>query len=126
MPKKTKMLTLPPPKEKDIQTAICEYLTLRGIFHWRANTGGSAYPGKNGKMRYVKYGFKGVADIIGIRHYYQAATKKDFGQFIAIEVKRPGGKPSLDQVALQQAVEAHGGIYILARSVDDVQKGLGL
>lgn len=126
MPKAQKKITLPPPKEKDIQAAICEYLTLRGIFHWRANTGGSSYPGKDGKVRYVKYGFKGVADIIGIRHYYQAAAKRDFGQFIAIEVKRPGGKPSLDQLAFQRAVEAHGGIYILAMSVEDVQRGLGL
>jgi hypothetical protein len=48
------------------------------------------------------------------------------GRFLAIEVKRPGGKLTLDQTAFLEAVRQNGGIAIVATSVDDVMEGLGL
>jgi hypothetical protein len=47
------------------------------------------------------------------------------GVYVGIEVKRPGGKQSDHQKHFQESLEAAGGRYILARSLDDVIQGLG-
>jgi hypothetical protein len=46
------------------------------------------------------------------------------GRALAIEVKSLKGRQRDAQVAFQRAWEARGGLYILARSVDDVLKAL--
>lgn len=48
-----------------------------------------------------------------------------YGQFIAIEAKADDGEQSPEQIAFQSAVESVAGIYILARSVEDVLAVLG-
>ena len=48
------------------------------------------------------------------------------GRFVAIEVKRLGAKQTADQATFQKNVEASGGVYILAYSVNDVRATLGL
>jgi hypothetical protein len=45
------------------------------------------------------------------------------GRFWAIEVKKPGGKPSSDQISFLNLVRANNGIGIVAHSIDDVWKG---
>lgn len=47
------------------------------------------------------------------------------GTALAIEVKSAKGAQRAEQIAFQKAWEARGGIYILARSVDDVLKRIG-
>ena len=47
------------------------------------------------------------------------------GRALAIEVKAATGRQRPEQVAFQRAWEARGGIYILARSVDDVIQRIG-
>lgn len=42
------------------------------------------------------------------------------GRFVAIEVKRPGGKPSKLQLVQLKRIEAAGGIAMVAESVDEV------
>jgi len=59
--------------------------------------------------RLVSYGVEGQADIMAIVG----------GRFIAIECKSPRGRQSTAQIAWQRAVEAAGGVYVLARTVDD-------
>ncbi len=54
---------------------------------------------------------KGISDILAC---------SPIGQFWAIEVKKPGGKPSSDQIAFLSRVRANKGIAILAYSIDDV------
>lgn len=123
----------PVASETAIVKAICEYLTLRGIFHWRQNVGASVLMHK-GRQRYVKFGFPGVSDIVGIlsRRWYNATLRKSeiikppMGQFLAIEVKRLGKKATADQVAFLAAVRANGGIAFVATSVDDVRRELGI
>jgi len=44
------------------------------------------------------------------------------GLFLGIEAKDPKGKQSLSQKVHQQNIENSGGIYILAKSLDDVIK----
>ena len=48
------------------------------------------------------------------------------GRAFAIEVKAPRGKQRDVQVAWQTAWEKRGGIYILARSLDDVYRALDI
>lgn len=117
-----------PLKEREIQKLILDYLQARGIFAWRNNTG--AFAGEhNGKKRFVRFGFPGVADILGIirteAEVGSGIHRNTFGRFLSIEVKRPGGKQTDDQKAFQEAVERNGGIYILASSLEDVMEVLG-
>lgn len=79
---------------------------------WRNNTG--ALLDRNNKL--VKFGLQGSADIIGMM--------KPNGRFIAIEVKTQKGMQTASQRRVQKMVEDMGGLYILARSVEDVLKAL--
>lgn len=79
---------------------------------WRNNSG--ALYDRTGKL--VKFGLAGSADIIGI--------VKPHGRFLAIEVKAEKGRQSESQRNFQRMVEGMGGVYVLARSVEDVLKAL--
>jgi hypothetical protein len=46
------------------------------------------------------------------------------GRFIGVECKAPGGRQSPAQKAMEEAIRNRNGIYILAKSVDDVERGL--
>lgn len=62
---------------------------------------------------------KGVPDIIGI-------MPDGSGRFLGIEVKAPGGQQSAPQILFERRCGRAGGIYILAKSVEDVEKALDL
>ncbi len=88
--------------EKQITASIRGLLKTLGIFHWKQfQTLGSPL---------------GIADILGI---YQ-------GKMLAIEIKAPRGKLSFHQERFLQIIREQGGIAILAYSVEDVIKGLGI
>jgi hypothetical protein len=55
----------------------------------------------------------GVADIIGAL---------PGGRFLAVECKSARGRQTLAQRAFQEAVEKRGGLYVLARSIEDLEK----
>ena len=46
------------------------------------------------------------------------------GRFIGIEVKAPKGRQSEAQQHIEREIRRRDGIYILARSIDDVQRGI--
>jgi len=54
---------------------------------------------------------KGLSDLTALKN----------GQTVYIEVKKPGGRQSDVQKDFQADIEAHGGVYVLAKSVDDVE-----
>ena len=54
---------------------------------------------------------KGIPDLIAVRG----------GQTVWIEVKRPTGKLSKEQEEFLEDLEDHGGWWIVARSVEDVE-----
>jgi hypothetical protein len=96
-------------RECDIQAAILKYFIGRtDLVIWRNNTGVALF----GRTR-VSYGLKGSSDLIGLR--------QPAGQLIAIECKAARGRQTKEQVAFQRMVERLGGLYVLARSVDDVR-----
>lgn len=100
--------------ESEIQNEIIHYLTTLQpkIVFWRNNVGGL----KDINGRIVRFGLKGSADIIGII--------SPNGKFLAIECKTEKGKQRPEQIAFEKMINKMGGIYILARSVEDVKKEL--
>lgn len=89
-------------KEATIENDILQYLQYRGIFCWRTHTG--RYPPAT----------PGMPDIVGVWK----------GQMIAVEVKRPGQKPTKVQTAFIDKLKTSGALVIVASSVGDVQAGL--
>jgi len=92
--------------EKETQKTILQYLELKKIFHYRQNSGGF----KTDNGHFYRMGITGAPDIIAV---YK-------GVYIGIEVKDIKGKQSEGQKDFQERLENAGGIYILAKSLDDV------
>lgn len=92
-------------KEAEIQKQILDYLALKRIFHYRQNSGAF--------MRddhFYRMGATGAPDIVCVIA----------GQYVGIEVKAPKGKQSDHQKEFQKKLEAAGGKYVLAYSLEDV------
>ena len=88
--------------ENSVTKQIIEYLTLRGFFVWRNNSG---------MRNKIRFGIKGSPDIIGI-------TPK--GRFIGVEVKSPTGKQSEDQKAFERQINDRHGVYILCVTLEEM------
>lgn len=87
-----------PMKEKEIVDSIKEYLqTIDKIFFWKEHGG--------------QFGTAGIPDLI-------VCYK---GKFIAFEVKRPGGKPTLLQKITLNKIEKAKGIAKIVTSVEQVK-----
>ena len=71
----------------------------------------------DGGPRVIQSAPEGTPDLLGVISP---------GRAFAIEVKTDKGKQRLAQVAWQSAWEKRGGIYVLARSVEDVYKALDI
>jgi hypothetical protein len=90
---------------------LAELGTSRFCRVWRNNTGMLFDRGG----RPVKFGLKGSADISGILCD---------GRRLEIEVKQISGKQREDQKNFERMILKFGGVYILARSVDDATLGV--
>lgn len=92
--------------ELKLQHAIVDYLRYCGIFCW------VTYQPLMGRGHFKMYhgSSRGVADILGIFN----------GRPLAIEVKRPGNKPTEVQKEFLQKFEKKGGIAFVAYSLDEV------
>ena len=95
--------------EQDIQKAIIDYLRIKKYVVFKHHSTGSTV--RNNKAVFFKHGDRGISDII-------ACSPK--GQFIAIEVKKKGGKISDDQIAFIKAVTINRGNAFVAHSIDEV------
>lgn len=97
--------------EKALQNDILRaFGTLPHLRLWRANVGVARIG-----TRVVRFGVPGQADLTGIL---------PDGRRLEIEVKSPTGRQSPDQAAFQGIIERFHGIYILARSINDVRQRL--
>ncbi len=92
-------------------TLVHAVLKLYGARHGlrvaRINTGAAMLHG-----RFVRFNPPGTADIVGIL--------APLGRIVMIECKSATGKQRKAQEAMQRTVTSLGGIYILARTIDDV------
>jgi hypothetical protein len=96
--------------EKLVNEILATFGSNNGIRIWKNNTGMAFQRG-----RPIKFGLKGSSDIIGIL---------SDGTFLAIECKTGKARQSQHQKNFQKMIEQFGGIYILARSLNDVERGL--
>jgi hypothetical protein len=100
--------------EQGIQRAILDYLRWRGIPCYKHQNAGIRKPDGS----YIPTHTRGVSDIIG--------CLPKTGRFLAIEVKRPGGKPTLEQQQFIDTINQAGGLAFVARSVEEVQTQLNV
>ena len=97
--------------ETEILRAVLVAVTaLPDTVAWRNNTGVAVTAAR----QVVRFGAPGAPDILGVRA----------GRAFGIEIKTPTGRQSAAQVAFQRAYERAGGLYIIARSVDDAVRAL--
>ncbi|MBM5812988.1 MAG: VRR-NUC domain-containing protein [Gammaproteobacteria bacterium] len=100
-------------QEQAIQQAILARLgAVPGLLVWRNNTGATV----NTRGQLVRFGVAGSADVL--------LVAGPSGRFCAIEVKSVFGRASARQLAWGRAVVEAGGVYIVARSVDEAVEGL--
>lgn len=97
------------PLESQIQRQILDYLEIRGIFHWRNNTGAF----RDDKQHLYRFGFKGSSDIIGVL---------PGGRALFIEVKRPTGRLTDAQKEFLARAHMAGALAFEARSVEEVDQ----
>lgn len=96
--------------EANIQQEIRLALSEIGCLVWRNNTG--AYKDKTGRL--ITYGLcKGSSDLIGIA---------PDARFLAVEVKKEGGRVRSEQLLFIEAVRRAGGIAGICRSADEAVK----
>lgn len=102
----------PKKSEAQIQQEILLYLGTRtDLRAWRSNAGAAI-----GQRGLIRFGLQGQADISGLM--------LPEGRRIEIEVKTDRGRQSEQQRKFQRMIEKHGGLYVVARSVEDVREGL--
>ena len=98
--------------EQHIQKQILDYLRYRGIPCYKHQNAGIRKPDGS----YIPTHTRGVSDIIG--------CMPKTGRFLAIEVKRPGGKATPEQQHFIDTINQAGGLAFVARSVEEVQDAL--
>lgn len=114
----------PKPKpllESQIQRQILDYLKARGIFAWKASSTGIPI-GTTGTFR--KATVHGVPDILAViqREYgfHDDGSRRCIGGLLAIEVKRPGKKPTAAQETFLRELQKRGAVAFVAYSLQDV------
>jgi len=99
--------------ERDVLRACLDYLNSKGYRSFFRVNNGAWKTERGGFVRSTNR--KGVADIIGVHN----------GRAYAIEVKSDTGRMSGDQTYFMDNWQSAGGVYVLARSVEDlISEGL--
>jgi hypothetical protein len=88
MPKRTPKPN--PPLESEIAAASLDAARILGIELKRQNTGAASHMNRDGSTRYVRFGKPGDPDYTGVL---------PDGRYLAVELKRPGQVPSVQQLA---------------------------
>lgn len=112
-------------REHVIQNAILRaYGTRPDMRIWRMNTGAAKFSG-----RLVQFGVPGQADLTGILPVEVTCPRcmeliARLGVRLEIEVKSETGRQEEEQRNYQAIIERFGGLYVLARSVEDVRNAI--
>lgn len=100
-------------READLYGPCLGLLKLRRVVAWRNNTTG-VYDPKRGVFRTFA-GRKGVSDLLGVL---------PGGRFLAVEVKRPGEVPTLDQKEFLADVAKAGGLALVVSDLKQLEAAL--
>lgn len=90
---------------------------------WRNNRIDTIAPGKGGKPRKISAGINGQGDICGIIGQ-SAGNNYLGGTMLQIETKAGKDRLSPVQKGFRAMIRKHGGVYMVARNVDEVLEGL--
>ena len=102
--------------EAEVLKVVMDVLRIKGVFVWRNNSGAYADATSG---RYIRFGKKGAADILGV--YPGGKNGEKRGAFFAIECKRPtGGLLSDDQIEFLRAIRRAGGVAVVATCAEDI------
>jgi hypothetical protein len=103
------------PAESDVQRAVISYVRRRPeiAFAGRINT--IAMRTETGRPIWSHTIGKGVSDIIGMFRS---------GHWLALECKRPGGKPTPEQEQFIELVRSAGGCGAIVTSVDEAHMAI--
>lgn len=103
--------------EKQIENTILSWLFIQGIFAHKVDNVG-IFDQKIGRYRMKQSVHRklGISDIL-------CCYK---GRFVAIEVKRKGGKLSEHQERYLKDVNASGGLGFVARSIEDCAREMNI
>lgn len=109
------------PLESAVKKQICDFLNTlpdQDIMFWINESVGIYDPRRKIFLKKrSRYQRKGVADLLGIYR----------GKPFACEIKRPGSyHVSPEQKAFIEEFNRKGGIAFIAKSIEDVKKGLGI
>lgn len=116
--------------ESELQRQIIEYLVhemARGRIGWFCRVNSGAVKSGSDFVRFYELYLpghairsKGKVDIEGM----MGAGSATPGRYFALEVKRPGGRATLEQRDFLDAVRVVGGIAAIVRSFEDVRSVL--
>jgi hypothetical protein len=109
-----------------------------GVRLWRQNTGRGYVPTSDagraallallrrpGLVRPIDFGLPGSSDYLGlVACRCPSCGAGPLGRFLGLEVKAERGTLSEQQQRFGKMVQSLGGIWIVARSVDDAQTGI--
>jgi hypothetical protein len=107
--------------EAQISRSIMDLLSAKHVFAMRMNSG-TRIGEHNGKKWAIHMHAPGTADILAISK--NIWRKESQLPILWIEVKDATGKQSELQKSFQMQVEEEGHQYIIARSIEDVEKYL--
>lgn len=100
----------------DLVNACLHWLQVQRVPCWKNNTGSF----KTESGGFVRASFPGCSDIIGI------IPGIGVGRFLAIECKTGRGELTDKQKAFKLMVTTAGGLFIEARSTDDLRPALAM
>lgn len=116
------------PTEHEIQTLIKNYLTAKGWYVLRLNSGRIPMSDYRGKQRMIWMGETGTPDLMAFKKKGTVIRNDDgsngihtYLSLLFIEVKRPGKKPTFNQVQKMKELEEKGAKCIVASSLEDLQ-----
>jgi len=99
--------------ERDIQSAIIQYLKLKKYYVFRMNSGTQVIEQPATARRVIRSAPAGTPDLLALR---------DGMAPLFVEVKRPGNKPTPIQREMMAILEGYGAHCVVATSVDDLRE----
>lgn len=113
------------PTEHQIQTLLKNYLTAKGWYCMRLNSGRIPMADHRGKQRMIWMGEKGTPDLMAFRRIWLGDVflhaRPGVADLLFIEVKRPGKKPTFNQVQKMKELEEKGARCIVATGIEDLE-----
>lgn len=127
-------IRIPPPPPQtvsetyDILPRVLLHTSSLGAMVWRENSGLYYTPSANG-FRRVRASIPGCPDIIGLVSLSVARLTElgipRIGAFLGVETKTATGRLRASQEEFRTAVRARHGLYLVARSTEDVDAQIG-